>query len=190
LLGRDLDGNPIGWKLVMHELTHDLDIETLELLESLLVDYQGTVLPVSHDRGCLNDVVTSTLVIEDDGLVKEEEEGYGDDLRQCPAEPVSESRPNSDVPRKKAADAPREQSRKLSCKERKEPRGMPRRMEQFEKTVQDRHAAMAQPSFYRRDRVAIAGARKRLGDLERDLAAAYERWHGLIVRRAAWGVGR
>ena len=122
MLGRDLDGNPIGWKLVMHELTHDLDIETLELLESLLVDYQGTVLPVSHDRGCLNDVVTSTLVIEDDGLVKEEEEGYGDDLRQCPAEPVSESRPNSDVPRKKAADAPREQSRKLSCKERKEPR--------------------------------------------------------------------
>jgi len=179
LLGRDLDGNPIGWKLVMHELTHDLDIETLELVESLLVDYQGTGLPVSHDRGCLNDVVTSTLVIQDDGLVKEEEEGYGDDLRQCPAEPVAESRPNSDVPRKKAAAAPREQSRKLSCKERKEPRGMPRRMEQFEKTVQDRPAAMAQPSFYRRDRVAIAGARKRLGDLERDLAAAYERWHAL-----------
>ena len=71
MLGRDLDGNPIGWKLVMHELTHDLDIETLELVESLLVDYQGTGLPVSHDRRLLNDVVTSAPVIEDDGLVKE-----------------------------------------------------------------------------------------------------------------------
>ena len=179
MLGRDLDGNPIGWKLVMHELTHDLDIQTLELVESLLVDYQGTGLPVSHDRGCLNDVVTSTLVIQDDGLVKEEEEGYGDDLRQCPAEPVSESRPNLDVPRKKAADAPREQSRKPSFKERKEVDGMPGRIEQLEKSVQDLHAAMAEPSFYRQGRDEIAGARKRLEDLERDLAAVYARWLGL-----------
>jgi len=179
LPGRTLTGNQTACKPVSHEPSHDLDIETLELLESLPVDRQGTVLLVSHDRGCLNDVVASTLVIEDDGLVKDEEEGYGDDLRQCPAQPASESRPNPDVPRKKAADAPREQCRKLSCKERKEPRGMPGRMEQFEKTVQDRHAAMAQPSFYRRDRVAIAGARKRLGNLERNLAAACGRWHGL-----------
>src|SRR5271166_4035816 len=161
----------------MHELTHDLDIETLELLESLLVDYQGTVLLVSHDRGCLNDVVTSTLVIEYYGLVKEEEEGYGDDLRQCPAEHASETRPNSDVPRKKAANAPREQSRKLSCKERKEPRGMPGRMEQFEKTVQDVLVAMAERSFHRQGRDEIAGARRRLDVLERDLAAVYARWH-------------
>ena len=84
LLGCNLDGNQIAWKLVMDEPTHDLDIETLELRESLLVDYQGTVLLVSHDRAFLNDVVTSTLVIEDDGLVKEYEEGYDDDLRQRP----------------------------------------------------------------------------------------------------------
>ncbi len=71
LLGRNLDRNQIAWKLVMDEPTNDLDIETLELLESLLVDYQGTVLLVSHDRAFLNDVVTSELVIEDDGLVKE-----------------------------------------------------------------------------------------------------------------------
>ena len=84
LLGCNLDGNQIAWKLVMDEPTNDLDIETLELLESLLVDYQGTVLLVSHDRAFLNDVVTSTLVIEDDGLVKEYEGGYDDYLRQRP----------------------------------------------------------------------------------------------------------
>ena len=105
--------------------------------------------------------------------MKEYEGGYDDYLRQRPAEPASQSRPNPDVPRKKAADAPREQSRKLSCKERKELDGMPGRIEQLEKTVQDLHAAMAEPSFYRQDRDKIAGAKKRLEDLERDLAAAY-----------------
>ena len=173
LLGRNLDGNKIAWKLVMDEPTNDLGIETLELLESLLVDYQGTVLLFSHDRAFLNDVVTSTLVIEDDGLVKEYVGGYDDYLRRRPAEPASQSRPNSDVPKKKPADAPREQSRKLSFKERKELDGMPGRIEQLEKTAQDLHAAMAEPSFYRQDRDEIAGAKKRLKDLERDLAAAY-----------------
>ena len=179
LLGRNLDGNQIAWKLVMDEPTNDLDIETLELLESLLVDYQGTVLLVSHDRAFLNDVVTSTRVIQDDGLVKEYEGGYDDYLRQRPAEPASQSRPNPDVPRKKPADTPREQSRKLSFKERKELDGMPGRIEQLEKTVQDLHAAMAEPSHYRQDRDEIASAKKRLEGLERDLAAAYARWHAL-----------
>ena len=67
--------------LVLDEPTNDLD-ETLELLESLLVDYQGTVLLVSHDRAFLNDVVTSTLVIEEDGMVKEYDGGYDDYMRQ------------------------------------------------------------------------------------------------------------
>ena len=74
--------------LVLDEPTNDLDIETLELLESLLVDYQGTVLLVSHDRAFLNDVVTSTLAIEADGRVKEYDGGYDDYLRQRPPEPA------------------------------------------------------------------------------------------------------
>ena len=81
----------------MDEPTNDLDIETLELLESLLVDYQGTVLLVSHDRAFLNDVVTSTLVIESDGRVKEYDGGYDDYLRQRPAEPAVEPRPASEA---------------------------------------------------------------------------------------------
>jgi len=174
---RNLDGNPIACRLVMDEPTDDLDIETLGLLESLLVVCEGTVWLVSHDRGLLNDVVTSARVIEDDGLVKEHEEGYDDHCRQRLGEPASQSRPNSDVRRKKAADTSREQSRKLSCKERKEPEGMPGRIEQREKAVQDRHAAIIEQLFCRRGRDGIGGARKRLGDLERDLGAAYGRWH-------------
>ena len=72
--------------LVLDEPTNDLDVETLELLESLLVDYQGTVLLVSHDRAFLNGVVTSTLAIEPDGQVKEYDGGYDDYLRQRSAE--------------------------------------------------------------------------------------------------------
>ena len=87
--------------LVMDEPTNDLDIETLELLESLLVDYQGTVLLVSHDRAFLNDAVTSTLVIEADGQVKEFEGGYDDYLRQSDLRPpVRRGRPWR-VPRKR-----------------------------------------------------------------------------------------
>jgi ATP-binding cassette subfamily F protein uup len=165
--------------LVMDEPTNDLDIETLELLESLLVEYQGTVLLVSHDRAFLNDVVTSTLVIEADGRVKEYEGGYDDYLRQRPSEPPVESRSTTESLKKKAQDAPREQARKLSFKERKELETLPARIEQLEHAVRELHEAMADPSFYRKDRDEIARARISLEDLERDLAVAYERWQAL-----------
>jgi ABC transport system ATP-binding/permease protein len=114
----------------------------------LLVDYRGTVLLVSHDRAFLNDVVTSTLVIEDDGQVKEYEGGYDDYLRQRPAELADQSRSSPDPSKKKPPDAPREQSRKLSFKERKELESLPGRIELLENAVQELHAAMADPSFY------------------------------------------
>ena len=78
--------------LIMDEPTNDLDIETLELLESLLVEYQGTVLLVSHDRAFLNEVVTSTLAIEADGSIGEYDGGYDDYLRQRPEPAVVESK--------------------------------------------------------------------------------------------------
>ena len=165
--------------LVMDEPTNDLDIETLELLESLLVDYQGTVLLVSHDRAFLNDVVTSTLVIEGDGRVKE----YRRRLRRLPSPAPGRAgtgiATGSDSSRKKSRDAAREPVRKLSFKERQELEALPARIEAIEKAVSDLHAAMADPAFYRKDRDEIAQASSRLEDLERDLAAAYERWHVL-----------
>ena len=133
LPGHDLAGNQIACRLIGDELAHDLDIETLERLESLLADDLGTRLLVSRDRARLNDVATGTLVIEDDGLVKEQEASHDGDLRQRPAEPACQSRSNPDDPGKKAADVSREQSRKLSVNERLEPDSMPGRIEQLEK---------------------------------------------------------
>ncbi len=93
----------------------------------------GTVLLVSRDRDRLNDVATGTLVIDDDGLVKEQQASHDGDLRQRPAEPACQSGPDPEDPGKKAADVSREQSRKLSVNERLEPDSMPDRIEQLEK---------------------------------------------------------
>ena len=97
LPGRNLAGNQIACKLVGDEPARDLDIETLQRLESLLADYLGTMLLVSRDRDRLDDVAAWTLVIEDDGLVKEQQAGHDGDLRHRPAEPACQCRPNADV---------------------------------------------------------------------------------------------
>ncbi len=135
LPGHDLAGNQIACRLVGDELAHDLDIETLQRLESLLADDLGTMLLVSRDRARLNDVAASTLVIDDDGLVKEQEAGHDGDLRQRPTEPACQSGPDPDDPGRKAADVSREQSRKLSVNERLEPDSMPGRIEQLQKML-------------------------------------------------------
>jgi ATP-binding cassette subfamily F protein uup len=164
--------------LVLDEPTNDLDIETLELLESLLVNYQGTVLLVSHDRAFLNDVVTSTLAIEADGRVKEYDGGYDDYLRQrreeAPTEPKATPAPAPSSP-KPSADRPR----KLNHKERKELEALPGRIEKLEVARAELHDAMADPAFYRQDGGAIADAKARLEGLEKELASAYERWEAL-----------
>jgi ATP-binding cassette subfamily F protein uup len=165
--------------LVLDEPTNDLDLETLELLESLLVDYQGTMLLISHDRAFLNDVVTSTLVIEDDGQVKEYEGGYDDCLRQRSSEVQVEAKRAAESATKKPPDPPREQARKPSFKERKEIETLPGRIEELESGIRELHEAMAEPSFYRKDRDEITRVKARLENLERDLAAAYERWEAL-----------
>ena len=117
-------------------------------------------------------------------LVREEltidlEESADGDRRQYPGEPASQSRPDPNVPGKKPADTPREQSRKLSCQERKQLDGMPGRMEQRESTAEDRHAVQVEPSFYRQVHDGIGGAGKRLAGLKRDLTATRGRCHAL-----------
>ncbi len=186
LPGHDLAGSQIACKLVRAEPAHDLDIETLERLESLPVDFLETVFVVSRDRARLNHAAASTLVIEDDGLVKEQEATHDDHLGQRPTEPACQSGPDPDDPGRKAADVSREQSRKLSVNERLEPDSMPGRIEQLEKTVQDRRAALAGRSFHRQGRAGIAGGKIRLGGLERDLAAACVRWH--VLEGGEWRV--
>jgi ATP-binding cassette subfamily F protein uup len=163
--------------LVMDEPTNDLDVETLELLEGLVVDYPGTVLLVSHDRAFLNNVATGTLSVEPDGLVREYDGGYDDYLRQRPS--PSAPAPKPDEPTASASPPLKEKPRKLNNKERRELDELPRRIEALETELQALHETMADPAFYRRDGATIAEARGRLETLDRDLAAVYARWEEL-----------
>ena len=162
--------------MVLDEPTNDLDIETLELLESLLVGYGGTVLLVSHDRAFLNDVVTSTLAIDANGSVREYDGGYDDFVRQRPAlTSNADPKPASEG----ASKAATERSRKASYKERKELDELPGRIERMEADRQALHDTMADPAFYRKDGVEIAEVSGKLATLEAQLATAYERWEAL-----------
>jgi ATP-binding cassette subfamily F protein uup len=163
--------------LVLDEPTNDLDVETLELLESLLVDYPGTALVVSHDRAFLNGVVTSTLAIEPDGQVKEYDGGYDDYLRQRSAQPAADVKPSATATTTPAP--PREKAKKLAFKERKELESLPTRIEALETEIRQLHDAMADPAFYKRDGAAIAQTNARLAELESELASVYARWETL-----------
>ncbi len=164
--------------LVMDEPTNDLDVETLELLEDLLAGYAGTLLLVSHDREFLDNVVTSTLVLEGEGRVGEYFGGYGDWLRQRPAQPAAQ--PGSVGPRHKPAPVslaqPAAGKRKPGYREARELVEFPARIERLEGEIAALGERMRDPDFYRQDRAAITAAGDRLAALEMELEAAYARW--------------
>jgi ATP-binding cassette subfamily F protein uup len=171
--------------LVMDEPTNDLDLETLEILEDLLVEYPGTLLLVSHDREFLNNVVTSTLVLEGEGRVKEYAGGYDDWLRQRRSEP---SRAAEAVPEKpKPAPPPKDRARRLTYKEQRELESLPKHIEALEAQLGELHQVMADPSFYRRAAAQIVEAKTRLQALEKDVAGAYRRWEELEAVRDSAG---
>jgi ATP-binding cassette subfamily F protein uup len=166
--------------LVLDEPTNDLDTETLELLESLLVEYGGTVLLVSHDRAFLNNVATSVLAFEGDGVFKEYEGGYDDWSRQqrerathIVESPIAKAPPSRSEPTRTA------RSRKLTFKEEKELEALPARIEQLESEQQQLHDAMLEPGFFRQPGALIAEANSRLQALQVELAGVYERWEEL-----------
>ena len=160
--------------LVLDEPTNDLDTETLQLLEAMLVDYPGTLLLVSHDRVFLNNVVTSTLAFEGNGCVKEYDGGYDDWLRQRPA-PESKPAPKETTPRKPAADQPR----KLTYREQQELEQLPGRIEALEAEQAELHTQMADPAFFKQEGAEIAAANARLSEITDELTAAYARWDEL-----------
>ena len=166
--------------LVMDEPTNDLDMETLELLEALLVDFTGTLLLVSHDRAFLDNTVTSTLVFEGDGRVGEYVGGYSDWLRQRPS-PAADGRPAAAAPRARRP-RPAEAGHKLSYHEVRELEALPARIEALESEQARLHERLADPAFYREAGAAVAEVRDRLAELERELAQAFERWERLEAR--------
>ncbi len=163
--------------IVLDEPTNDLDAETLELLEDRLVQFDGTVLLVSHDRAFLNNVVTSTLVFEPGG-VKEYVGGYDDWLRQRP-EPQAEttaSTPTTETRRAKETDA---KKRRLTFKENRELETVTANIERLEQEIEALHTEMAQPEFYQRPGDEIAEAHARLKQFEEQLAVDFARWEEL-----------
>jgi ATP-binding cassette subfamily F protein uup len=165
--------------LVMDEPTNDLDIETLELLEELLMNYRGTLLLVSHDRAFINNVVTSTLVFEEDGLIHEYVGDYNDWLRQRPLKTTPSQEASKATKSDKASPSKSEKPKKLSYKDQRELDQLPQKIETLEKELSELQDQMAQPDFYQQDGTIIADAQTRLGQLEEELAKHYERWETL-----------
>lgn len=168
--------------IVLDEPTNDLDSETLELLEELLVGYEGTVLLVSHDRAFLNNVVTSTIVFEGDG-VKEYVGGYDDWLRQRPKDTTKQDAmsPGTTAPTSRRA-KPKTSDDRLSYREQQELAGLPEMIERLEADIEGLHQAMASPDFYKRPGDDIARETATLRQLEDQLAEAYHRWEELEER--------
>jgi len=170
--------------LVLDEPTNDLDVETLELLEALLIDYQGTLLLVSHDRDFLDNVVTSTLNFEGEGRIREYVGGYRDLERQhrVAASNARKPHPNAEKRHKARLDqttATGAKSRGLSYNERRELNALPKRIEALE-TEQTRLQELASdPAFYQRPGEEISGTLTKLESVNGDLEACYERWESL-----------
>ncbi len=174
--------------LVLDEPTNDLDIETLEILEDLLLEYTGTLLLVSHDRAFLNNLATSILVVDDNGQVSEYIGGYDDWQQQSQAEKgeapdEKQRKPNPAVRQDESQPGG---LRKLSYKEQRaldeqkmELAELPKRIETLEAEQHKLAAAMALPMFYQQDSAKIAQASNHLKELENELARAYQRWEEL-----------
>lgn len=157
--------------LIMDEPTNDLDIETLELLEEQLLNYTGTLLLVSHDREFLDNVITSTLVLEGDGAVASYPGGYEDYVRQRP-------KPKSGEPpvAKAALAAATTAKKKLSYKEQRELAELPGRIDALEAEVASLHGLLVDGAVFRDDPAKATAAIDRLPRAEAELEAAMERW--------------
>ena len=161
--------------LVLDEPTNDLDMETLELLEELLLNYAGTVLLVSHDRAFLNNAVTSTLVLEGDGCVAEYVGGYDDWLRQrVPPESELNQQPAIQPRRKK-----KQAKKGLTFKQKAELEKIPERIEALEEEHQALYARLSDPELYRQDGTAVTPIKARYEEIEQELPALYKRWQEL-----------
>ncbi len=172
--------------LVMDEPTNDLDVETLEILEDLLLDYEGTLLLVSHDRAFLNNIVTSTFAMDGSGQVTETVGGYDEWQKQNEsAKPESKSRKPGIGQSNEPLSSP-EPSKKLSNKEqraleskKRELAELPKRIEKLEADVHALTAEMATPAFYQQDSAEITRVINQLKEMQDELARAYHRWEEL-----------
>jgi ATP-binding cassette subfamily F protein uup len=162
---------------VLDEPTNDLDIETLDLLEELLLEFSGTLVVVSHDRAFLDNVVTSTLVLEGGGAVGEYAGGYTDWVRQRPR-PTVAAPPANPAKQPVLPPMPTAKKRRLSFKETGELAGLPDRIDALERERATVYASLSDPAVLR-DGSAVVAATSRLASLDAEIAELIQRWEAL-----------
>ena len=163
--------------LVLDEPTNDLDIDTLDLLEELLIQYKGTIILVSHDRTFLNNVVTSTLVFEGNGEIKQFVGGYDDWLRQrdsASSAKINEVPKANNLQLKSAAS-----KSKRSFNNERELSALPKKIDLLEQRITEISTQMSDASFYRSDRVEIKKTEDLLKSAQLELEVLYKRWEEL-----------
>jgi ATP-binding cassette subfamily F protein uup len=174
--------------LVLDEPTNDLDVETLELLESLLVDYEGTVLLVSHDREFVDNVVTSSLVFEGNGIIKQFVGGYSDMRNWYDEKALSVKKMNEDVVMRTKNNVEREKPvtsastgshKKLSYKDNKELEDLPKKIEKMEDEQKGLQLQVSTSDFYQKGADVTQPVLDKLATIEQLLSVAYKRWDEL-----------
>ncbi|MFT5426215.1 MAG: ATP-binding cassette subfamily F protein uup [Gammaproteobacteria bacterium] len=163
--------------MVLDEPTNDLDVDTLELLEELLAEYEGTLLLVSHDRSFLDNVVTSTLVFEENGKVGEYVGGYEDWIRQRKSKAT---KTHSDTPSNKQTRITKpEKKKKLGFNEKRELDSLPEKIESMEQQQEELEQRISKNNFYQLDKETISETMDKIKQLQLDLKTAYKRWEFL-----------
>jgi ATP-binding cassette subfamily F protein uup len=171
--------------LVMDEPTNDLDIESLELLESTLQTYPGTLLLVSHDRAFLDNVVTQTLVAEGNGEWQEYVGGYSDWLAQRRPGAAAPTRADAKPEAKPKAASAAPPPAKLSYKESRELEQLPKDIEQLEQEQRELTSRVSAPDYHRQGAERIRSDRQRAEDIEKQLLKKFDRWEALEARRGS-----
>ena len=162
--------------LVMDEPTNDLGTETLELLETVLLGFKGTLLLVSHDREFINNVVSHSLVFDEDGEVRFYAGGYDDWLQQRPkAEKAVAPERKPPKPAKELAPKPK----KLSFKEKQELEELPGQIEALELEQGQLHQEIQDLDFFKNEDHRVAEVNERLAAIESELTDLYARWEKL-----------
>jgi ATP-binding cassette subfamily F protein uup len=172
--------------LVLDEPTNDLDIETLEVLEEKLCDYSGTLIVVSHDREFLDNVVTSTIVFEEDGRIQEYVGGYSDWVRHGKRLAEIDNPYETGERKRRAAERRRQRpATKLSYMDQRELDALPAEIEELEAAVAALQETVADPGFYSQDGDAVRETLERLTDTEAELEKRVDRWAELEALAAS-----
>ncbi len=169
--------------LVLDEPTNDLDVDTLELLEELLLNYTGTVLIVSHDRAFINNLVTSCFVFEGEGKISEYVGSYDDWLRQRSTTKKPEKKKPKAVEKKEEkvaeANTAEKTNKKLNFNDQQELKNLPKEIEKLESKVSDLETQMADPNFFKQEHRVTAAVTDELQEINATLKAKYDRWEKL-----------